>query len=138
MPKKKDDSFPHGIGAVSEVRLKFLHPQTLVRTFYTKYRLNAIILGFIELRREKKQMKDEERWCIVFHHNDFPNKELYCCEKWAQVVKAPDTPFQLTTAPTVLLPASANDSVLLGEQFNDGNRFVQEGFMVNDDNLLRI
>ena len=68
MPTKQGKSYPHGIGAVAKVMLRFLHPSILVKEKYKNFSDNAVISGLSELREEKKRVNRREQACFVFHH----------------------------------------------------------------------
>jgi hypothetical protein len=44
--------------------------------------------------RELKQIRGKEQLCILFHHEDFKNLQLYCQERYAKVItEGPDAEF---------------------------------------------
>jgi len=85
------------------------------------------------LREETKTVRKRQQECFVFHHNDFPNKELYAVKRWVHVVKAPPTPFPSYNPPSIASPDSENDSTLIGDPVNDGHHYREEGFEIDDD-----
>ena len=41
--------------------------------------------GLIAIRREKKQVNRVQKWCIIFQHDDFSDRELHCSECYAVI-----------------------------------------------------
>ena len=121
MRKKNEKSLPHGIGAVSQVMMRYLHPSKLVREKYTNYSLSATIAGLIELRQETKTVYGRQQECFCFHHHDFPNLELHAVTRWVKVIKVPPNPFPNNDPPPLNVPGPMQTVQLLGDDTNDSH-----------------
>jgi len=127
----------HGLGAVAEVSKKFLHPSKLVDEKYPNMRGDHKVNGLLEIRRESKTVRRKEQMCIIFRHDDFPNKELHAVERWVKVTTAATSLF-VTEQPTTEAMAdpvegATDNSVLPGDTINDMHQYLREGFTVDDD-----
>ena len=80
-PKKKR----LGIGAKCTVLLSRLHPTMLLNEKYINQQVKQRISGLVIKERAERQVNRRKQICIVFAHDDFPEKELYCVERWVAV-----------------------------------------------------
>jgi hypothetical protein len=40
---------------------------------------------YASLRKENKKLNGKNQCCVVFGHDDYPNIELFCQERWCKV-----------------------------------------------------
>ena len=80
--KKKQN----GTGAICSALKRFLHPRKDVAGRYPNAVANERLPGLLAIRREEKSVNRAMKLCIVFRHDDFPNIEIYCAERYAAVV----------------------------------------------------
>eukprot|EP00957_Ditylum_brightwellii_P061078 4635220-Ditylum_brightwellii.AAC.1 len=74
-------------GAVCSCLVNKIHPGLEVEAkFPNRTKLNWLD-GHVAIRWEPKKVKKKEQVCIVFHHCNFPNKEVHEVEWWVKVLK---------------------------------------------------
>ena len=74
-----------GIGAKCSTLIKFLHPSKLITDTLINTPSSKRLKDLVAVRREVKRVNRREQECIVFHHDTFPNQEIYCVEKFCKV-----------------------------------------------------
>ena len=77
----------NGVGATCSVLIRFLHPRIDVVTQYPNAKFVDRLEGLITQSREVRKLNHRDQTVIVFRHNDFPNKMVYCNERYAKVIE---------------------------------------------------
>ena len=85
MPRKRKKN--NGIGAKCQCLTRFLHPRAIVDAKYPNATQRDRLSNLLTIKKEKKQVNKVEKLCIVFRHDDFPNIELHCTERYANVLE---------------------------------------------------
>ena len=138
-----------GIGAECSVLIKMLHPSKLVDETLINQDSTERLVGLIALKKEVRTVNRKEQSCIIFRHETFGDKEIYCCVRYCKVLKEgaavdffPDTDGRGTAEVEVV---ADSDEVEEGIILPDGYEFLQGnaedlammegmGFDVDDDN----
>lgn len=140
----------NGVGAVCRVKMKYLHPAKRVDDQYPNREDSGELDGLLVLRKDTKRVKKKDQGVVVMRHEDFPNEELYCVERWCKVItEGPeaslfDLPVAVdeAVAPVVVGQGEEEDIGVvvipvrgLGSELReDIARFRAEGYDVDDDN----
>jgi hypothetical protein len=138
-----------GIGAKCTVLKKNLHPKKRINERYINFAKESRLEGLVAIRQEKKKIRGKDQLCIVFHHEDFPNEEVYCATRWAKVTQegpdncyfeVPEVPVEEVADPEEeVTPVPNIPKELFNRNHRIGHRedielFWQAGFGVDDDN----
>ena len=91
-----------GIGAKCSALIKFLHPSKLVTDTLLNTQSNARLSDLVAIRKESRRVSRRDQTCVVFRHDSFPNKELYCVEKFCKVLEGGDPVDYFGTAETLI------------------------------------
>ncbi|KAG7342128.1 hypothetical protein IV203_004158 [Nitzschia inconspicua] len=132
-----------GIGAVCSAPLRYMRPLRVIQTKHPQIVGTPRIEQLLALRKELKRLNKRLQVCIVFRHDDFPNEEIYCHERFCRVeVESPtaqlfgdieadeDVEVVEEEEPTDELPAEVQPhSVGVDDRFLLRN----DGFNVDDD-----
>ena len=76
-----------GVGAVAETLLKYIHPSKLIRDKYPNPINGQRLENCLLIRRETKEVNRKQQVCVIFRHDEFPDKELHAVERWVKVKK---------------------------------------------------
>ena len=98
-----------GVGAVCRASVKFMHPSQLMRDKFVNITAQMKLSELIALRQEVKTVARKQQMCLVFRHDNWPNKEVYCCKRWATVLQEGD-PNQYFDMPTPALNEDLDES----------------------------
>ena len=79
-----------GVGSIADTLLKYVHPSALIREKYPNPMNSQRLENCLVICREAKEVKHIQQTCIIFHHNEFPDKELHCVERWVKIKKEGD------------------------------------------------
>jgi hypothetical protein len=75
-----------GIGATCSVGVRYLHPSKRLRNErFSSTTPKQRLSGLSSLWKESKKLNRENQCCVVFWHDDYPNIELFCQERWCEV-----------------------------------------------------
>ena len=138
-------ALPLGVGATCEVILKHLKPNKYIKFVYPNPEPGQRLGGLVAFKKEVRRINKKEQICIVFRHDEFPNKELFCVKRWVRVTAAGD-PTQLFVDEVAEQNEWPNhvgrELPQRLQEHSSGTRFAAEdmqttraeGFMVDDDN----
>ena len=142
MPRKRKKQ--NGVGANCRCLKRFLHPRAIVDAKYPNATQQERLDGLVAIRREEKAVNRVQKWCVVFRHDDFPNQELHCSERYAVVQQegAEADYFQQVQVDNNQEDAAVEQEENAIETPNVGgsdlqeniNRLRDEGYDVDDDN----
>ena len=143
MPRKRKKR--NGVGASCRCLKRFLHPRQLVDAKYPNATQQERLGGLVTIRREEKQVNRAQKWCIIFRHDDFPDRELHCSERYAVVeTEGAEADFfqQVEVQDNQAVQEGAEEqgaietpNIGAGSDLQDDiNRLRQEGYGVDDDN----
>ena len=76
-----------GIGAVADALIKYIHPSQYIRDKYPNPMNGQRLQNCLLIRKEEKQVNRKKQECFVFRHDEFPDKELHCVQRWVKIVK---------------------------------------------------
>lgn len=76
-----------GVGAKCSARKKVLHPSKLISERYPNYTAKERLYDLLVIRQEVKKIRHKDSRVIVFRHDDFPNVDLYCVDRWIDVTE---------------------------------------------------
>jgi hypothetical protein len=76
-----------GIDAIVSIPLKFLHPSEYIRETFPNRISNQKLENCRILQQEQILICRQQHLAVVVSHELFPNKELYCVERYAKVTK---------------------------------------------------
>lgn len=129
----------HGVGAVCEVLLKYLHSRPIVAAKYPNATARQRLGGLLCIRKEMKKVNHKQVMCFVFRHNEFEGHELHCMDRWAKVTAEGDpdhffTEDTLEEAPNEQAGATSVEVPALEGLAYDVLRLRAEGYDVDDDN----
>ena len=135
----------NGIGAVCTVLKRFLHSRPDIVNKYPNSVFSDCLNNLLAIRKEKKTVNRKEQWCIIFRHDDFPNKEIYCVERYCKVLKEGPTGQFFALDNADLAPTIAEEepetglietpTTIPGGNVNDDIvRIRMQGLEVDDDN----
>ena len=138
-----------GIGAECSVLVKLLHPAKLVKDTLFNRESTERLVGLIALKKEVRAVNRKDQVCIVFRHEMFLDKDIYCCARYCRVLKeGSPVDFFLETdgrgTPEAEDVGGDGDEVEEGTTLPDGYEFLQGtsediammegmGFDVDDD-----
>ncbi|KAG7361812.1 hypothetical protein IV203_036913 [Nitzschia inconspicua] len=74
-----------GLGAVCSAPLHLMKPSKVIKTKYPNTLGRPRIEQLLALRKEVRSLNNKPQVCIVFRHDDFPNEELYCHQRFCRV-----------------------------------------------------
>ncbi|KAG7359200.1 transposase IS4 [Nitzschia inconspicua] len=133
-----------GIGAVCSAPLSCMRPSQIIhsQTKYPNGGGKGRIEGLVALRKETKLLNRKLQVCIVFRHDDFPNEEIYCHERFCKVEQeGPANQFfgdvvvvdeeEEQEIPTEIPTEVRNTGVV---RWNDIELLRNQGYDVDDDN----
>ena len=66
---------------------RFLRPRKDVDAKYPNAIARERLPSLLVITREDRTVNRVSRRCIIFRHDDFPNIELYCVDRYAMVIK---------------------------------------------------
>ena len=70
-----------GVGASCTVQLRFLHPKNKVKDVIQNQTATQQLNGLIVQSREVKSIRQEDKECIIFQHEDFGGQLLWALER---------------------------------------------------------
>ena len=76
-----------GRGATVTCLKRMLHPSKAISDKYVNYTSKCKLENLIVIHEEIKKIKNIDKKCIVYHHKDFANEEIYSVSRWAVVTK---------------------------------------------------
>jgi hypothetical protein len=74
-----------GIGATCSIGVRYLHPKRLLNERFLSTTPKQCLSGLLSLQKESKKLNGKNQCCVVFRHDDYPNIELFCQERWCKV-----------------------------------------------------
>ena len=74
-----------GVGAVCEVLLKHVRPRKCLSDAYPNPEKGERLSGLLAFKQEVKRVSKKDQLCVVFRHDQFPGKELFCVKRWSKV-----------------------------------------------------
>lgn len=131
-----------GTGAVCTVVGKYLHPSRIYQEKYLNAAPGHVLQNLLVIRLEEKLVNRQKQVCVVFRHDDFPNKELWTVKRWAKVNSEGHKDHFFTTNTTGTPQEQNEDERGPKEITNDVRNATKEnvnamraaGFDVDDDN----
>jgi hypothetical protein len=76
-----------GIDASGLVLLKYVHPSQYVRDRYPNMLPQQKLENCIVTGKEPRRIRGNMQDAVIFRHDDFPDKELYCVIRWFKVTE---------------------------------------------------
>lgn len=130
-----------GIGAVCSAPLKYVKPSKIIETKYPTLAPKQRLEGLLAIRKEVRSLNHREQLCVIFRHDDFPNEELFCHERWCKVeAEGPSTQL-FGEVPAEEAKEAQEEAEELPEEVTRNSATVEdvglirnEGFGVDDDN----
>jgi hypothetical protein len=128
-----------GIGATCSVGERLLHPKRLRNERFSSTTPKQHLSGLLSLRKESKKLNGKNQCCVVFPHDDYPNIELFCQERWCKVDKEgpKNSLFDSSEEADVALQEGTAELQLPSEAVGAAEDIVffrAAGFDVDDDN----
>ena len=75
-----------GIGATVRVLKRLVHPSAEIRQKYKNMKKNDKLSNCLVIKKEERLVNRRQQTCVVFRHNEFPNKELHAVERFCQIM----------------------------------------------------
>jgi len=134
-----------GVGATCEALLQCLKPRKYLKDAYPNPEKGQRLSGLIAIKTDIKRVSKKDQVCVVFRHDEFPNKEIFCVKRWVKVITEGD-PRQLfveerpeqegrAVADKEMPESIRNPSRGHGRvSREDLNEILAQGFNVDDDN----
>ena len=119
-----------GVGASCTVRLRFLHPKNKVKDVIQNQTATQQLNGLIVQSREVKYIRQEDKECIIFRHEDFGGQLLWALERGVVVdIEGPAETFfnQPQPADAAAPPAAAGATDQAQQQQQQGGGGNDEG-----------
>jgi Transposase IS4 len=141
--EKRSTMVTLGVGAVCSVVVQYLHPSKLIKDKYPSRGAKERLENLLAIRRETLKVNKVQRVCVVFRHDDFPNQELHCCERWARVDQEGPADSFFDIVPEEVTVEEMEEGRELPQEVNTAASIVHledalllraEGFDVDDDN----
>ena len=76
-----------GVGAVCRTYVRFMHPSKLMRDKFVNIGAQLKISDLVSVKQEVKKVNRKDQMCVIFRHDNWPNKEIYCCKRWVTVLQ---------------------------------------------------
>lgn len=126
------------VGDVCSVLLRYLHPSQLISARYPNQEHGERLTNLLVIGTDTKRIRGIERRCVIFHHPEFENIQLYCSVQFARVSTAVETP-EVGRVPVVLERVEQEEELhaiprISGEAAEDIAHLRAEGYGVDDDN----
>ena len=74
-----------GVGAQCSILMKYLHPRKLIQEKIVNAKHSCRLEGLVAVKVDTKTINRKKREVIIFHHDTFPNCEIYCAKKFCIV-----------------------------------------------------
>ena len=75
----------NGRGATCSALVRFMHPKAKIKERLPNAAAQDRITDLVVLRAEDRKIKNEDKPCIIFIHDDWPGEELYCHNHFCSV-----------------------------------------------------
>jgi hypothetical protein len=121
------------IGDTCSVIKRFLHPSKLISERYPNQDHRETLEGLLVTGFDNRSINRATKQCVLFRHEDFENKVLYCSTRYARItnqahreqvnVNEEEDTEELVEVPT-----------FTGNNREDTERLRVEGYNVDDDN----
>ncbi|KAG7340825.1 transposase IS4 [Nitzschia inconspicua] len=138
-----------GYGAICSAPLRYMRPTDIILTapYYQQQQQQQSIVaagrsprieGLVAIRKEIKPLNGRLQVCIVFHHEHFPNKEIYCHERFCRVEEEGPTEHLFGYIPPVVEQEEEQEEQGLDTRMEVPTDIVRNGVVrMYDVELLR-
>ena len=75
-----------GIGATVRVLKRLIHPSAEIRDKFKNMKKDDKLGNCLVIKKEERLVNRRQQTCVVFRHDDFPNKELHAVERFCQII----------------------------------------------------